>query len=271
MKKQVIFTVVFLYIILLAIASDTGNNYPTALGTGTWTDANAMFVSDDLSAEQLSSAKQEFTTFAISGTSLYNSIPTGATPNGITVCFEGYMLCDVCINGDKVDLLTAITNNSGTTYSTAKTLSVTSIGVDEVVCVGGTTDLWGLKWNKESFNNSNFKVRFNMSSFVGGNEILYGDSMYVSVDYTLASSDPCTYSGGSWVLPCNCNITGKHYIGNGSNPKLIVNGTGRINIIGSNVTNFSSFEPNNTRGQCTIAVLASQNHSFFGITRKGFG
>ena len=177
--------------------ADTGIKYPTANGVYSGaglTNPNNAHASDNVYATVASTADGTYyTTFTAGGTSLYNSIPTGATIDGISVFSEGYADGTIVINGDNIRFTAYVSNDGGSSYSTGRNVFFAVAEAEATYNHGGTTQLWGKTWTKESFTDANFRVAVSPSLISGGATQLNLDSVSVRVYYTAAA-------GGSHLL-----------------------------------------------------------------------
>lgn len=178
-------------IAVAALAADTGFKDPSAnaILSGGWPNPTNVYASDDVySTVIVNNRSHVFYNYTAGGTSLYNAIPTGATIDGVEVDVETQMMCDLCINGDRVELTINISKDGGAGYGTGQLLNVTSIGADETLVFGGATSKFGLTLDKESFSDANFRVSGLVTSLTGGNETVSFDHLNVKVYYTVAST-----------------------------------------------------------------------------------
>jgi len=167
--------------------ANTGWKIATA-STGTWVDVANDYADDGSYGQETTNAlTQVWTTFTAGGTSLYNAIPSGATINFITVRHNGYITVTFPINGDFIRLTTSISEDGGGSYSATKNLNQANIDFEGDAEAGGA-DTWGLTVDKESFSDSNFKVKTTISGLTGGVEVLFTDYIAVYVDYTEAAT-----------------------------------------------------------------------------------
>ena len=168
--------------------ADTGVKYPTANGVyagAGFTNPNNAHVTDDVYATVISTANGTYyTTF----TGLYAAIPTGATIDGISVFSEGYSDGTIIINGDTTRLAAQVSNDGGSSYSTARNAFYAVEEPEAVKNHGSSTQLWGLTWDKESFTDANFRVAVKPSLMSGGTTQFNMDSVRVQVYYTEAAS-----------------------------------------------------------------------------------
>ena len=117
------------------------------------------------------------TSGAGSGTTLYASIPDGATIDGITVEMEAKGVkalggFDVYLSGD-----------GATSFTTPKS-NTFSATVLEPKTYGGTAEDWGHTWSKSNFSDANFYIKVEATGAVGQE----ADYIKVKVTYTKVSN-----------------------------------------------------------------------------------
>lgn len=133
-----------------AFSGDTGLKSPTVSGTGSWTNPNNAFSSDNSYASGLMATSQIYSTFTLSG--------IGATIFGVEILIEANIVgMSGLINVD-------LSWNSGSTWTSTKSANYTAGAGDTVVTIGGSADTWGRSWSSSDFSDSNFRVRLTNSS-----------------------------------------------------------------------------------------------------------
>ena len=199
MKKVLLISILATLLFAIPVlAADTGVKYPTANGVYSgsgFTNPNNAHATDNVYATVASTADGTYyTTF----TGLYAAIPAGATIDGISVFSEGYTDGTIIINGDTIRLGAYVSNDGGSSYSTARNVFY---AVDEPEAVknhGGSTQLWEKTWTKESFTDANFRVAVKPGLISGGATQLNLDSVRVQVYYTAAAGGAVRQSEYWW-------------------------------------------------------------------------
>ncbi len=117
-------------------------------------------------------------------------IPSGSTIDGIEVNTEFSTSSAAQI----ATLQVSLSWDNGTTYTTAKSDTVTGTTTDKNSTMGGATDTWGRSWTDSEFANGTFLVKVEGKSNAGGTACRL-DFLQIKVYYTLA-----TGGGGFFCL-----------------------------------------------------------------------
>lgn len=162
--------------------ADTGFKTTGAVvSAGTWTNMTTTRINtaDD------SRATTTGTTFAVATLNNYTfGVPSGATIDGIEVNSEFSTSSAAQI----ATLQVSLSWDNGTTYTTAKSDTVTGTTTDKNSTMGGATDTWGRSWTDSEFANGTFLVKVEGKSNAGGTACRL-DFLQIKVYYTAAGGN----------------------------------------------------------------------------------
>jgi hypothetical protein len=159
---------------------------------GAWSSPGNAYASDDAYAyASYVSSNWIWLNYLDGATSLYNSIPSGATIDGIKVAIEGYAGGELLFNGDKVTMKAEVSVDGGAHWSTAKSLEFYVDQGEITVEAGGATDKWGLTLTRTSFSDANFMVRITYYSYTGGAQTISVDWIPAKVYYSTGAVAAC--------------------------------------------------------------------------------
>ena len=216
-KCGLIAVAILIFSIFLVLATDTGYKSPTATGSASnsWTNPTNAYTSDNQYAiEATAGEMQDYYNFGF-------NVPIGATINGIEVAVEGYAELNFEFNGDAAAVKMQVSNDFGSTYSTAQGISFTTAEGEVTHTYGGATNLWGLSWASGDFANTDFMIRIEMDRLYGGATAFNADHIQVKVYYTGGVVANCwSYSSTyGYYIPkgCTCYISGNAAVFNLSN------------------------------------------------------
>ncbi len=168
--------------------ADTGYKTTGAVvSMGLWNS----FTTTRLNTADDSRATAVGTTFRVGTLNNYSfGIPSGATIDGIEVNTE----FSTDSAGATATLQISLSWDNGTTYTTAKSDTVTGSTTDKNSTLGGSTDTWGRTWTDSEFANGTFLVKVEGKSS-SGVQACRLDFLQIKVYYTLA-----TGGGGFFCL-----------------------------------------------------------------------
>lgn len=152
--------------------------------------------------------------------------------------------------------------DGGNNYTSAKGQSWTCNVGDQYKTSGNSSELWGRNWTVDEFNNTNFRIRMNLTDQAGANTRMYVDHIQVKVYYTLPSPQLTFIS----PTPANNSNIGSTLYFNVSSDLNLTNCTVEHNETGSFV-NYSATLENTTI--CSGNVIQISNGST--ISYRVFG
>lgn len=189
-----LFVLLLIFVIVQIVnADDTGFISPDSEGlvySDYGTPTNAYTQSDTYSIGTALQDEQDFYGFDF-------------TFVGSVYSIDGIIVEAECINTKNPTASSDVklTWNGGSSWSNAKSCSVTSSDIDYYQVLGSSTDLWGRTWSVDDFDDGDFAVFFNVT--------LYGisiDHVRVKIYYT-ATSLPTGFGSGehsSYAYNCTC-------------------------------------------------------------------
>ncbi len=159
------------------------------------------------------------------------NVPAGATVDGIEVEFINAYQDDA---GKDSSSQVRLSWDNGTSWTEFKFMNLTS-DTDANYVNGSSTDTWGHTWTIDQINN-NLRVWWANEENSGNEGKDNVDFLPVTVHYTEAGGDSCSYTSGDWEVACSdeCNIS-SNVVGDGSN--ITLSGTGNFNVE-ANITGF---------------------------------
>jgi hypothetical protein len=137
-------------------------------------------------------------------------VPAGSRIDGIKVDVEG----SNSKNNQTVNYAVALSGNSGSGWTTAKTDTFTDNG-DDTDTLGGPSDDWGWTWGAAGFSNTNFQLRIYRT---GGANDLRVDLIQVTVYYSVPAFTQDSFRGrndddnetaATWKAAADTNWTQK--------------------------------------------------------------
>ncbi len=162
--------------------ADTGFKTTGAVvSAGTWLNMTTTRINTADDSRAITTG----TTFAVATLNNYSfGIPSGATIDGIEVNSEFSTSSTVQI----ATLQVSLSWDNGTTYTTAKSDTITGTTTDKNSTMGGATDTWGRSWTDSEFANGTFLVKVEGKSNAAGTGCRL-DFFQIKVYYTTSSGN----------------------------------------------------------------------------------
>lgn len=169
--------------------ADTGFKTTGAVvSAGTWTNMTTTRINtaDDTRATIVG------TTFAVATLNNYSfGLASGVTIDGIEVNTE----FSTSSGSSTATLQISLSWDNGSTYTTAKSDTVTGSTTDKNSTMGGATDTWGRTWTDTEFANGTFLVKVEGKSSSPANSCRL-DFLQIKVYYTV----PSTGASGAYYM-----------------------------------------------------------------------
>lgn len=161
--------------------ADTGYLSPATTGSplNQWTNgANIKTSNDSRATERTTGDKLDTSDYSI-------SITAGSTIDGILVEVEARATLHTppLPDSDSGDLNVDLSWDGGSTYTTAKTNTITTDDAEQYWIYGGAADTWGRAWAISEFSNANFRARVAAAN-MGAHCQLEGDHIRVKIFFT---------------------------------------------------------------------------------------
>lgn len=165
--------------------ADTGYLSPATTGSPSnqWTNganiktSNNVYTTERTSGDKLDTSDYSF------------SITASSAIDGILVEVEakGALHTPPLPDSDSGDLEVLLSWDGGTSYTTAKVNTISTVGAEVYWTYGGSADTWGRSWAVSEFTNANFRAQVRAAN-MGTHFELRADHIRVKVFYTPPSS-----------------------------------------------------------------------------------